>query len=560
MNSNTSPTAAGASGPAAGNGRRRGWRLTEVGVTRAAAGFGAVSALVALVTLPRPYWFDEAQTIWYLRQSLPRMLQLVANDFVPPLYHLMMFFWVRLAGYGEIITALPSVVFAAVSVWLTYLLGRQIGGSRIGRWAALLYGPTYAVLWYAQETRMYTLLAALGVGLTIVFLRLLTRQRSSDWRWYFFVALAGMYTHYAFWFLVFAQNIIALWLMRAAQPPFDIRRWVRTQLFLVAGALPLVPVIADRVRYWYLATETVLDLYPTELPWGPLRNVLGMLFTPLAYGNQFGRFTPGVALGLAALVAAALVPLVVASRFRERTWQLTFRLTGPRLALGVLAGSIVVPLAVLTVLDVSFMRYIIFVVPLLCCLMAMGLAAIPSPRVQRWLLLLLVGGAALVNGYFLAIYVRLFPPHEYLDHWPNVAEYIERREQPGREMILFIIQDHEAIFRHYYRGQLPVVGFLPADRVETGDYAVDRVRWISRPGVTAANAASVARVIQGYEAIWLPGPDVKFLFDIGAYAWQWFEAHCRRTDTVVFRLQSPLNLYRYDRCAAPAPRGLPDAA
>lgn len=501
-----------------------------------------------LLTLSRPYWFDEAQTLYYIRQPFTRMLVFIAHDFCPPLYHLILRAWVNIFSDGEISTAILSLLFAAAAVWLTYRFTLRLFDRRVARMAAILFSASYSVLWYSQETRMYTMMMALALASTLFLHALLVRPGRWEWIGYFAATVAGVYTHYPFWFLVFAQNLIVIWYVHSRKTKLSFPKWVGGQLVLILAYLPWAPFLYNRVVHWYLPGMTVLDLYPVSLPWGPLYNLVGTVFSPFTLAWNDGNFISEIKMILGALVLIALASLFIKYQFRDRTLQITFRRQVDWTPVIFLVLLVATPLVILTLLGVSFIRYVIYVTPFFCCLLAYGISQMSSSKIQKSFFITFLFGAVACNSYFFVIQARLYPPNEYIDHWPRVAQYIQNREIPGQEMILFVFQDHEAIFRYYYHGRLPVIGFLPDALQETGDHEVDRIRWISRPGITQENAAQVASYVSDYQAIWLPGPDIQFLYDSDRWTWKWFEEHCVRTDKVTFNLQSPLHLYRYTQC------------
>jgi hypothetical protein len=86
----------------------------------------------------------------------------------PPLYHLLLHGWTRLAGDGDFAGRLLSALLGAAAIPITYLLARALFGRRTALVAALLaaVAPLYVV--YSREAAMYALflllalLAALG--------------------------------------------------------------------------------------------------------------------------------------------------------------------------------------------------------------------------------------------------------------------------------------------------------------------------------------------------------------------------------------------------------------
>ncbi len=118
----------------------------------------------------RPLWVDEAFSLWMARLSLPDLVaKSLRIDQHPPLYYLTLKGWVALVGDTEWALRSLSALWGTLTVPLAFALGRRV----LGNARAALFVTTFVALSpfhvrYAQEARMYTLLA-LG-GLTTLYL------------------------------------------------------------------------------------------------------------------------------------------------------------------------------------------------------------------------------------------------------------------------------------------------------------------------------------------------------------------------------------------------------
>lgn len=520
---------------------------------------------VVVATLPQPYWFDEANTISYVHQNFGRMLQLVANDFAPPLYYALLFFWVRVFSDGEIVTALPSLAFAVIAVGLTFRLARQLFDRAVAWAATLLYASSFSLLYYAQETRMYTLVSALAVASVLLLHRWLTGQRWADWLGYLVVSFAGVYTHYAFWFLVAAQNVAVLWFLHRRWCTADVRAWVGAQVALVILYVPWVLFLVDRVLHWYLAGSTYVDiLFPADLPWAPWRRLLGLIVAPFAAELTASPQAAAVFLERVWLVggigaaAAAVAACLAFFRVRRvhRTFGWSLRQGEYVSSVAFLAILIAVPVGILTMLDVGLLRYVIYTAPLLCCLLAYGLYQLSDVAVSRGILVAILTLQVATNSFYFLLFFIGFPARAFLHEWPAAAQYILDHEQAGRELVLFTYPDQEVMFRYYYRGTLPLVSFLPSS-LESSDPEVSRVRWIGRAGVVAPEDGRwIAEHIAKTEAVWVLAPEMAWLYDQQRTVWRWFFSHCADRRRIIFHSGSELTLFRYGRCdVSPASAG-----
>ena len=89
----------------------------------------------------------------------------------PPLYSVILFFWLRLVGTEPFALRLLSVVFGTLAVALVYVLGRRLVSSQVGLIAAALMTLSAFAVYYSQETRMYTLALAITTTSSYLFVR-----------------------------------------------------------------------------------------------------------------------------------------------------------------------------------------------------------------------------------------------------------------------------------------------------------------------------------------------------------------------------------------------------
>jgi len=113
-------------------------------------------------------WLDEAFSAYHSTFSAYELwTQPISNK--PPLYYLITkLFWSP--GNGEFALRLPSAIIGALSVFIAWLLGREIGGSWSANALALLVLISDINLHYSQEARQYILLS---LGWLLVMLSLL---------------------------------------------------------------------------------------------------------------------------------------------------------------------------------------------------------------------------------------------------------------------------------------------------------------------------------------------------------------------------------------------------
>lgn len=366
-------------------------------------------------------WNDEALT---LGDALKPLNVIVGQrwDPHPPLYYLLMHFWMEL-GRSETIVRFPSVLFGTISVPAIFLLGRRLFSRQVGWLAALLLAVAPLAVWYSQEARMYALVALWGLLSTWLWAGLLTAEKSR-WSWpaYILVTTLGLYTHYTMGLVVIGQNLMAAALLAGHYPALKLKwsTWLLGQFALLVLYLPWLPNLP---AHWQLIRES------TDYPFW-------VLSTPPALA--------GIALAGIGLWAGLLLwvrrPPHISPQQRQKLLYLALAVIGS-LFLAFLAISLTNRLTTL-----KRQTFVLF--PFLCLALAYLLAQLPRRKIWAALLVALCLAGVLVNGLTLQK-----PP------WREVVAHIETSLEPGDGVVLSPYWINSA-FR-YYNGTIPIIRLDP---------------------------------------------------------------------------------------------------
>jgi 4-amino-4-deoxy-L-arabinose transferase-like glycosyltransferase len=200
----------------------------EAGARReraAAWGFrAAVAALTAAAFLLRVHRLgahellvDEAYT--FAQAVSPDWLRSLFIDENPPLYYLLMRWWVRLAGFTETALRAPSALFGALFIPACAAAGRTLFNRRVGLWCALAAAVSPLHVYYAQEARSYALLLlALLLAQLLAWESVRTGSRRL-WLLATCCAVLALYTH-----TLAALGLLPLLFLPALQSPAELRR------------------------------------------------------------------------------------------------------------------------------------------------------------------------------------------------------------------------------------------------------------------------------------------------------------------------------------------------
>lgn len=142
----------------------------------------ALGGLLRMLLLGvKSMWLDETFSVWMASHSVAEMLDwLVKIDQHPPLYYLLLHYWIGFVGDTPHEVRLFSVLFGTAVIPIIYLIGKRLSGVVMGLAAAMLLALSPVHIYFAQETRMYTLLTFNAAAAIYALTRLLTDPRSTN--------------------------------------------------------------------------------------------------------------------------------------------------------------------------------------------------------------------------------------------------------------------------------------------------------------------------------------------------------------------------------------------
>ena len=200
----------------------------------------------------RPLWWDEGFSIYVARLAPLALLRTTAADVHPPVYFLLLSAWIKLIGAAPFSVRSLSVLTSVLGVATLYAAGRRLTGHAGALIAAALSIASPYCMYYARETRMYSLGILLAAISLYAFLRLTASPAASRWWWLLNVGSValGLCTHYAFAVVPAAQIVTIVALRRAA-----LRQW-----------LPAAAAVMILVAPWiFFARSQLLALQSARL-------------------------------------------------------------------------------------------------------------------------------------------------------------------------------------------------------------------------------------------------------------------------------------------------------
>lgn len=192
-----------------------------------------LAVVLRLPNLGESVWYDE---VWYAARGASYSLADLWDHFLTeppaPLYGIVMFFWVRVFGDGELAVRVPSLVLGLASIGLTY----RIAGAYGSPWVAVLAAAFLCVspvhVWYSQEATPYAMTLFFLLASVLAWFRLREDPaRLASYAVYGGCLLVTVFTHYFAALFLLPLSILGLTLDTSSR-----RRVLAVHAF-VAGCL-----------------------------------------------------------------------------------------------------------------------------------------------------------------------------------------------------------------------------------------------------------------------------------------------------------------------------------
>jgi mannosyltransferase len=217
----------------------------------------AASAIIRTRYISGQFWMDEAITTGIASHSVSAIPGLLRHDGSPPLFYFLLHFWIRAFGTSEAATHALPLLLGLLTIPVGLWAGWSLFGRRAGVMTAVLFAFSTWLTEYAQETRMYELMALLGLVATVAFVHAFVYRRRKYLIAFAICEALMLYTHA--WGLFFGAAAI-LALIPIWMNSDDRRGLVRDAAMAFIGAgilfLPWLP------NFLYQATHT-------GAPWAP---------------------------------------------------------------------------------------------------------------------------------------------------------------------------------------------------------------------------------------------------------------------------------------------------
>jgi mannosyltransferase len=417
------------------------------------------------------FWHDEALTVLLARKLPSELIHITASDVHPPLYFLLVKAFM-LFGQSEFIIRLPSALCSAGSIFILYLLGRDLFDERVGQVGAFIIAISPLQLFYAQEARMYAQLLLLTVFSSWCFTRAL---RSDNILWWGLFTLGATLASYTAYFALPVFLAMGLYVLLVDKRPKRILHFVVAIGVVTLLYLPWIGI-------FFTQTRSVFDSYWIARP-SPLT-----IFTALsAFFVSYSLPSLWIAVSLAVTLLIIFVVLndvrhALAESSMDARSLVWLLLWGFVPLLGTYLVSLLRP--------IFQIRTVITASPVFYLLVAWGITRVRRRRLNLLLSLptLVMMLVSVLNFYFNPSFAK--PP------WRQAAYYVQERAQPG-DVVLHTSDGSFLPFLSYEPNVEHIL--LPEDPVAARENAPSQ----SIVSAVGGLPQPMNKAIQGHERAWL---------------------------------------------------------
>lgn len=250
-------------------------------------------------------WYDEAFSLLISKEQPAQILSITARDVHPPLYYLLLHYWLSVIGNDVFVARSLSAVADVATLLLGMKLMSLVATRRAMWMAALLLALLPMSVRYSQEVRMYALQGFWLMGATVA---LVCWERAPDRTrfaiLYVTLMTAAFYTHY-FAALCVMVHWLYWWQSRSALRSLATRSWILANVVIFVLFLPWFPLVFNQftegpslgwispvtwqslvaVAWLFMVTKgPVID----SIFWGGLTTVLVIICSARILKNRIG--------------------------------------------------------------------------------------------------------------------------------------------------------------------------------------------------------------------------------------------------------------------------------
>lgn len=189
---------------------------------------------------------DEPFSIYHAQMEISSIVHHLSSGNNPPLYEILLHFWIKVFGISELSVRFPSLIFSVFTVYFVYKIGYDFFNYRIALIAGFLFSFSNYYIAFAHEARVYSLFAFLTAMSMYAFLCLLeSKERKNIYILILITAnILLIYSHFFGFFVIFVQLLYSFVLYNQNRQLS--KRLLFYQIVVFVFYIPYYPIIFER--------------------------------------------------------------------------------------------------------------------------------------------------------------------------------------------------------------------------------------------------------------------------------------------------------------------------
>lgn len=240
-------------------------------------------------------WHDEGYTMWLIKYNFLEIVTRTARDVHPPAYYFFAKIWTLIFGSSVFGIRSLSLVFSLGVIYFAFKTVELVFSRRAAFWTAMIIALSPFMVRFAQEARMYGVVAFFTTIATYCLAKYIKEKNSKYLYFYAPAMVIAMYTQYYSFFVIIVHWLIitifteGFWkfnLKQAfkARPGVFAPGWWFANIFEFVAYLPWFPVAYKQVTrvsgsYWIKPEWITERTIPNNILQFGIYNHLDNIFT-----------------------------------------------------------------------------------------------------------------------------------------------------------------------------------------------------------------------------------------------------------------------------------------
>ena len=388
-----------------------------------------VGLLLRLISLNQSFWLDEATSGLVVRNfSFSQIVTRFApGDFHPPLYYLILKAWGSFFGTSEIALRIPSVIFAIATIYVVYLIAKELFNKKTGLVASALLATSGLHVYYSQEARMYALVTLFVSVAVLSFVKTLKRNKIGDW---IVLSLSILFLVFTDYVAVFILPVIWLYVLLTKQNSTYWKKFITSHIILLVFIILWLPVFVKQFT-------SGINISTTSPSWWKvlgLTSIKNIFLIPVKFMlgriSFYNKFIYALVVAFSSFIL--LIPLTLSLKKYKKTLLVILWLFVP------IIGSVVIGI------KVSILSYfrLLFCLPAFYILIAFGLLSLKKKLWKPLFLIILF-----INLFSSGMY--LFNQRFQRENWRDLTFYIQAQSKWENSITIFVNDSNMEAYRYY---------------------------------------------------------------------------------------------------------------